>query len=298
MFRRASVDIECVYNYAEACKREAEIVPIRGTDIKPIGPRRHKQMQILKNADCSIACRLYNTDVVTYHADGRIVIQVGGWASIATSEFATNVLGTPLWQFDNQLWIKAKAAGDTDGYIKSFPLLSHGDNVVRRDPHGDLVLDNPQPCKVHKISRAGANNVRTRYKSFRDYIDRMARLRGVSSVNVSQEEMQEMFTKNGVYEVPPMLKVETNYILPKARLAEFQQLIEDHGVVDKTQDFYRAFLWMAHGLPSYRRWNVVNRDMLLKALDELTFYMHRGEAFEETQLVGSVKRDPYAKFFD
>jgi hypothetical protein len=32
-------------------------------------------------------------------------------------------------------------------------------------------------------------------------------------------------------------------------------------------------------------------------LDEVTFYMHRGEAFVETEHFGEQKKDSYAKFF-
>jgi hypothetical protein len=51
----ASRNIKPIFTYAEACEREAGIKPIRGTDIKPLGPRNHKQMQIVKNADGSVA---------------------------------------------------------------------------------------------------------------------------------------------------------------------------------------------------------------------------------------------------
>lgn len=297
MFRRASVDIETIRDYAQACARHAEITPIRKTDIRPIGPRRHKEMQIVKyEGTQEIAARLYQTDVVTYKPNGDIVVRIDGWASIATTEFATNVLGVPFDLFDNRMWVTAVL--EEGGETKPFPLLSQGENIFRRCRSSDLLLTNPQACKVHKINRQGANNVRQRYRSFRDYVDRMARLRGERSVRVSNEEMKDMFMQGNVLVMPPLLKVEASYVMPKHSLAEFQQLIEDHGVLDKTQDFYRAFLWLVYGVPTHRKWGVTNRDMLFRALDELTFYMHRGEAFEETELFGEAKRDPYAKFFD
>ncbi len=289
-----SAQIPPIHNYAEACEREAGIKPIRGTDIKPLGPRRHKQMQIVKNADWSIACRLYSTDVVTYKPDGNIVVQVGGWASPTTTAFMMNVLGNHFWQFDNQVWWH-----EGGGANREFPLLTHGDNIFRRTGSGDLVLINQQTCKVHKINRQGANNVRNRYQSFRGYIDRTVRLRaGDGKVDIGVEELKAMFSNDkGSLEMPPRLSVDTHYTIPKESLAEFQQLIEDHGVVDKTQDFYRAFLWLADSVDMYVKYNGVDKKILYKQLDEITFYMHRGEAFVEIELFGESKRDPYYKFF-
>jgi hypothetical protein len=97
--------------------------------------------------------------------------------------------------------------------------------------------------------------------------------------------------------MPPRLYLGNGYIIPKEKLAEFQQLIEDHGVVDKTQDFYRAFLWLAYSIDLRRLWKGVDLSSLLRQLDEVTLYMHRGEAFVEIEHFGEQKKDSYAKFF-
>ena len=296
MFQRASFNIECIRDYVRACEREAGIKPIRGTTLKPLGPRRHKEMQILKQPNEDIVCRLYQTDVVTYKPNGDIVVQVGGWASPTTTAFMGNALGGHFWQFDNQVWVSARTEEQDED--KPFPLLTQGDNVFRRSRLGGLFLTNPQMCKTHKINREGANNVRKRYKSFRDYIDRMFRLRAVNGLmEVGLEEIRAMFSNGEVLVMPPLLRVDSGRVTPKERLAEFQQLIEDHGVADKTQDFYRAFLWLADSIDMYVKYNGVNQGMLYKQLDEVTFYMHRGEAFVETEHFGEQKKDSYAKFF-
>lgn len=300
MFQRASFNIECIRDYARACESEARIKPIRGTTLKPLGPRRHKEMQILKQPNEDIVCRLYQTDVVTYKPNGDIVVQVGGWASPTTTAFMMNVLGNHFWQFDNQVWVRART--EEQGEDKSFPLLTQGDNVFRRIRSGDLLLTNPQSCKTHKINREGANNVRKRYESFRNYIDRMFRLRAVNGLmEVGLEEIRTMFSNGETplnsLVMPPLLRVDSGWTIPKERLAEFQQLIEDHGVADKTQDFYRAFLWLVHSIDLNRRWRGSDLALIIKQLDEVTFYMHRGEAFVETEHFGEQKKDPYAKFF-
>lgn len=293
----ASFSIECIRDYAQACAREAGIKPIRGTTLKPLGPRRHKEMQIVKyENNQEVAARLYQTDVVTYKPNGDIVVQVGGWASPTTTAFMMNVVGNHFWQFDNQVWVGART--EEQGEDKPFPLLTQGDNVFRRSRSGDLLLTNPQSCKTHKINREGANNVRKRYKSFRDYIDRMFRLRAVNGlIDITIEEIRAMFSKGEILVMPPSLGVGSGRAMPKHSLAEFQQLIEDHGVADKTQDFYRAFLWLIYSIDHARRWRGSGLAMIFKQLDEVTFYMHRGEAFVETEHFGEQKKDSYAKFF-
>jgi hypothetical protein len=292
----ASGQIEPIFIYAEACEREAGIKTIRGTKIKPLGPRRHKEMQILKQPNGDIACRLYQTDVVIYKPNGDIVVQVGGWASPTTTAFMGNILRGRFYQFDNQVWVSARTEEQDED--KPFPLLTHGDNVFRRSRSGGLFLTNPQSCKTHKINREGANNVRKRYKSFRNYIDRMFRLRAVNGLmEVGLEEIRAMFSNGEVLVMPPLLRVDSGRVTPKERLAEFQQLIEDHGVADKTQDFYRAFLWLVHSIDLNRRWRGSDLALIIKQLDEVTFYMHRGEAFVETEHFGEQKKDSYAKFF-
>jgi hypothetical protein len=292
----ASKQIKPIFNYAEACEREAGIKPLRDTDIKPLGPRRYKDMHILKQPNGDIACRLYLTNVVTFKPDGDIVVQIGGWASPTTISFMANILQSQFGQFDNQVWATTKT--EENGEEKKLPLLTHGDNVFRRSRSGDLLLTNPQSCKTHKINREGANNVRKRYKSFRDYIDRMFRLRAVDGkLNIDVEELKAMFSKGDLLVMPPRLFLGNGYIIPKEKLAEFQQLIEDHGIADKTQDFYRAFLWLVHSIDLRRLWKGVDLSSLLRQLDEVTLYMHRGEAFVETEHFGEQVKDSYAKFF-
>lgn len=292
----ASKQIKPIFNYAEACEREAGIKPLRDTDIKPLGPRRYKDMQILKQPNGDIACRLYLTNVVTFKPDGDIVVQIGGWASPTTISFMANILHSQFGQFDNQVWATTKT--EENGEEKKLPLLTQGENIFRRCRSGDLLLTNPQSCKTHKINREGANNVRKRYKSFRNYIDRMFRLRAVDGkLNIDVEELKAMFSKGGLLVMPPRLFLGNGYIIPKEKLAEFQQLIEDHGVLDKTQDFYRAFLWLVHSIDLRRQWKGVNLSSLLRQLDEVTLYMHRGEAFVEIEHFGEQVKDSYAKFF-
>ena len=89
MFGTNNRDVPRLLDYAEAVAHEASIKPIRNRspEIKPIGDRRNQHKIIRKNPDGSIACRLYRTDVVTFHPDGRIEVRWGGYVTQTTRSF-------------------------------------------------------------------------------------------------------------------------------------------------------------------------------------------------------------------
>ena len=296
MFKRSSSSIYRIRDYAEALHREENIKPIRGTSLKPIGPRRYNNMLIRKDADANIHCRLYDTDVVTFKPDGEIVVRINGWASTTTTEFASAVLGETFVLIRNHVWVKARWPDDSGGERGDFPLLTHGENLFSRRDDGRFRILNPQIHKVHRINRAGANNVRARYASFRSYVIRMCKLRGAKELfEVNQSEMLMLRDANGVY--PPMLRVLHNYKIPKDSLAEFQRLITDNGE-DKTQDFYRAFMWLIHGSNFFRAEAKSSSTVILKLLDEVTYFIHRDEVFDKVSTPGDYRRDNYSHFFD
>lgn len=89
-------DIPALSTYEQALEHHDSIKPIRGTNIRPIiktsNGRRRKHLQILKQSDGSIACRLYDTNVLTYYPDGEIHFTNGGYATVSTHQFATELL--------------------------------------------------------------------------------------------------------------------------------------------------------------------------------------------------------------
>lgn len=299
MFTRSSVHIKSIYNYMDAVDRERSIVPIRGSTLKPIGQRRDKHMKILKYEDGSIACRLFDTDVVTFKPDGHIVVQFNGWASVSSAEFAQAVLGVRFWLLDNKVWCMA-AHEDSFG---SFPLDANGSNFLYRNGSGDLMILSPRAHVKHKINRVGANNVRKRYADFRAYVDRTIRLRANEKglVLIADKELVDMFGPaiegKHLPKLPPPLWFGPNYKTEQKTYADFQVLIDKYGDEDKTQDFYRAFLWLASSTESHRRTGFVTMKGMLKELDGLIYFFHRDEAFDVIECFGQAVKDPYVKFF-
>lgn len=79
----------CISSFNEAERKYNRVTPIRGNtnDIRPLGNRSAQHMRIVKYNNDMYACRLYDTDVATYHRDGRIIYSTGGWDTISTSNF-------------------------------------------------------------------------------------------------------------------------------------------------------------------------------------------------------------------
>jgi hypothetical protein len=99
-------DLPTLFSYAEALAHYESITPIRGSqNLRPIctthNGRRKKHMQIIKTthpkalgmaatpqgAIDAVACRLYDTDVITFVSNGDIIIDNGGYATNSTHSF-------------------------------------------------------------------------------------------------------------------------------------------------------------------------------------------------------------------
>jgi len=103
-------DLPVLHSYAEALEHYESITPIRGSNnLRPIctthNGRRKKHMQIIKTthpkalgvaatpegALDAVACRLYDTDVVTFVSNGDIIIDNGGYVSTTTHSFIDGI---------------------------------------------------------------------------------------------------------------------------------------------------------------------------------------------------------------
>lgn len=100
--------VPAINNYGEAKRIFERIPPWRGCGEheRPIAKRRDKHKMIVRLNNDDIACRLYNTDVVTYHKDDTISIRRYDTAS--TVEFANAVLP---WELQTtmhlgQMWVR------------------------------------------------------------------------------------------------------------------------------------------------------------------------------------------------
>lgn len=86
----------CIRDFAHAKRLWADTTPWRESDtpaVRPLADRRDKHITIRSTdaPDSPVYCRLYNTDCVTFHADGTVDIE--GYPSKSTVKFIRRLVG-------------------------------------------------------------------------------------------------------------------------------------------------------------------------------------------------------------
>ena len=140
-------DMPSLGSYKRALDHYNSITPIRGRteDVRPLcnttTGRRKTHLRILPTTYDGLpamACRLYNTDVVIYVSDGRVVID-NDYPSLSTNSFASAltphgmVLGqryseTWVWCRDQAYWLPVRAKLEMKQYdngIGWYPVEPH-----------------------------------------------------------------------------------------------------------------------------------------------------------------------------
>lgn len=288
-----------LYNWMDATAHEQSVKPIRGRspECKPIGKRTKTQATIRKLDNESIACRLYHTDVVTYHKDGTIEINLDGYATQSTIAFIEEILGVRACIRHNYAWINANLPGeDLGGW---YALSAGWENNFKRNGQGDLEFQNSIRVLRHKINRVGANNVRKQFKAFKTYIVQTMRLR---DDGFSAQEFGDIFgwVKPDLPDYPTQFMHRRKFLnMSHESFKQFIALAQS----TKVQDQYKASLWLVRSAGYTNgngKWRTTEKDMLT-VLDDLILYAHRDECFEvvlDKESQNDIVRDSYGRFFD
>ena len=286
-----------LYNWMDATAHEQSVKPIRGRspECKPIGKRTKTQATIRRLDNDGIACRLYDTDVVTYHKDGTIEIYLNGYATQSTIAFIEEILGVRACIQHNYAWVGATLPGaNTVGW---YALDAGAVNSFKRNGQGDLEFQNSTPTIKHYINRARANNVRKQFKAFKTYIVQTMRLR---DDGFSAQEFGDIFgwVKPDLPDYPRQVIHRRRFLVKNPdTLKQFIALAQSTEV----QDQYKASLWLARNAGYTNgngKWRVSGQQMLT-VLDDMILYAHRDECFDVVyEGSGDIVRDPYDRFFN
>ena len=178
-------DLPELHSYEQALGHYTQIKPLRGSNnVRPIcktkNGRRKKHMQIIKRDD-AIACRLYDTDVVTFYKDGTVEYNSGGFISNTTHSFASGILFPHVWF--------AKKLGNTEVFTgKRFWSWREPDQVsttyhvdpnqtfkMKREGDTWVAIDPPKHFEYY-LKRKEYNAKRKQLKEFQDHCIRMSKL--------------------------------------------------------------------------------------------------------------------------
>ena len=166
-------DVPYIQNYTQALTCHANIQPWRGYEPneRPLAKRSQHHITIRKLHDGSVACKLYNTDVVTYHPDNTVTLVP--YASKTTDVMVSRLLN-----------LSGVAAHYTSGVVRVQSL--GGDHVFCRtqnrmrfcvsERNWLVMLDTPKPFVFKKLRVKVANAAYKAhgYPRFRDWVTTLA----------------------------------------------------------------------------------------------------------------------------
>ena len=261
-------------NFAQASQWEQGVTPIRGSTLKPLGKRTAKHMQILRhNAgadDESIACRLYNTDCVTYYKDGRIQLYHAGYTTQSTAKFIARICpygrvvlkdGHMLFQHG---WCGVHGRGGVYAIPREGLMIGAG-----------TTIENPLPFKVHTIDRVAIKRVRAKHKEFKEYAINMCKLSG------------------GVLGAGGRLGGNGRIPLCSPDTDEGMQ-----EWAHMAGEFMRDAATHRYDYPNRKYTYTTTPQALARAIENVMLKMYRDEVFvEETLPLGEYRKDAYKKYF-
>lgn len=160
-------------NFYESYKNLYESVkPIRGRaeDVRPIGQRRRDWETIEKRGD-NYACRLYNTDVVTYYPDGSIGLRADTWSTPLTADFMHEHSPFYVYKRYKKLWVRVRGVEKADD--KHYPIPSEGELRMVKDCEisGYIYYKPSEPVVIQQrvVDRTKAKAGRENLKGFLDW---------------------------------------------------------------------------------------------------------------------------------
>ena len=163
-FAISTANIPSIFSYADALHyhdRAAQKPWRNGGEDFPFPEKRVRQYGVRKLADGSVAFRLHSTDVVTWHPDNSITLEV--YTSQSTQAFANCLLPSPV-SVGGQM-TRLEIGRDWRAQ-KMYPIA----NTVHIAPDHETV-DTPMVWEKRKTDRKVAQRVlaETRYAEYREW---------------------------------------------------------------------------------------------------------------------------------
>jgi hypothetical protein len=202
-----------VFDHRHAKQVHDNAVPIRGRafEVRPLGNRKDVDTYAVRMNGDDVEFVLYKTPVITYKANGEIVLRTDGWASVSSHQFIQQVLGIPA---------RGKS-GSSVLIVNGQHYTMTGDNTLTlgHKVTGAWRVLAHETLYGYKASRKALTNVRSRYSEFRKYLG--------GFINLRQEE--RVLHQGRPYEL-------------RANVIKFgvQEAVDMFGVMDSTYNDAKA----------------------------------------------------------
>lgn len=286
-----------IHNYAQALKQWDETTPIRRrtTDDRPLGHRRNTWYLINKREDDAVECKMYGEPIVIFHKDDRVEIKNFRYNTISTANFIYDVLrGVNAYVFDHSLVI---GVGNQEQRLQRSDSL-----ILKRNEGWNYHFADHKPEVTHVINRENAKAIRAKHKDFMQYLDGMAKLRGVEPF--TRDELTIQLGHN-LYNVDFQRLRYYNPDHSDAKnvlngVKEFAGYLADTGE-NKHLGYYKAMLVMVHSFGKYD-WQssgfIMNIHSILRDFDKVLMGLYRDEYLDAKLTDGSkAKRDAYGAYW-
>ena len=293
-------DLPVLHSYAEAVAHYESITPIRGSkNLRPIcdttNGRRKKHMQIIKTthpkalgmaatpegAIDAVACRLYDTDVVTFVSNGDIIIDNGGYASTTTHSFIDGI-------FTRSYYSRPVCAYTKGGYTvigvnptgnpanKKIKILTEGTVTIRcKEPSPTAAafdFVNEPPMYGYYLKRAPMGMRRKEVEKFRKFALAAAKMVDPDDYKGISFWKSHTHTAAGIYE---MMTDQSKW--DEALNLLLNECVDTHG------HYSAAGIW-AHK-------KSINTNKLKTKMDDVLKYVFAKDVFEERETNNPLSND-------
>ena len=284
--------IKRLWNYADAVAKFENTKPIKGTGANggriALGHRhRVAEFYMEKKDDKRVECICYQTPVVTYHPDGNIELNSGGWGSQTTAYFIEEVLPVSCRVKDSSLVI-----GIDGGEYK----MSRGLMLKRID--GKLTPQNVEPEYVYRVKRKEATKARKQYAEFIKYFNGMVKVREDGMAKDS--ELISVFGEDGGRGGH---SVKAN--MPSDIALRDEEQVEKMFAMIESEDYemrYKACLLIMKQFGKRHYWKdngySITVESIKNAMNNLIFARHKEDIFEVVEVpLGTIKKDSWSHLF-
>lgn len=280
-------DLPSLRSYDEALEHYNSITPIRGSNnLRPIcathNGRRKKHMQIVKTtypkalgaaatpkgALDAVACRLYDTDVVTFVENGDIVLDNGGYPSTTTHSFIDGIF-TGRYYY-SPVYAYAKGERTVIEVGKRLMLMDdYSTPIVLR--YTDGVLDfSPEMVtqKGYYLKRSVMNAKRKEVHKFRKFILACAMMVDPSQYRVSRRGVEALHAEE-----------------------LYQAIVDEDQWGDAFEYLLTCSINSSYDYYNHRRDLSVNKSKLNSMVDDVLKYVFAEELFEARETNNPLSND-------